>query len=346
LRIGLFHEVLPETEQQGLPPDIYREFVSLETIQAMVLAFERSGHTVRLIDSQQAPMDRLYELRNVIDLVFNFSVGFGSRFRELMPAAMCESVGIPYTGSDPMALAISANKHVTKLVARHLGVMTPNWMFFDGDMQPDLSCFGAKAVVVKPVFEGTSIGLAGPLSSSDFAAVQNAALRIVREYHQPALIEEFVSGSEATVPILGNPPQALPTVALTIDGETGLGDRIFDGYLKEHGEKRIEWTTMLPFDSATTLAMTDAAIRMHHALGCRDLSRSDFRVTASGQPYFLEINAIPFLAPEESAYVAAAESLGLTFSTLLERIVTAAETRLGGLEGSGYHSQNQTSLKS
>lgn len=340
MRIGLLHDVRPPKAPPGLPSDIYREFVSLETIQAMVLALERSGHTVRLIDSQQRPMDRLYELRSAVDLVFNFSVGFGSRFRELMPAAMCESVGIPYTGSDPMALAISANKHVAKLIARHAGVATPEWITFDAGGPLDLASFGATAVVVKPVFEGTSIGLLGPFASSDVAAVRHAAARIVGEYQQPALIEEFITGFEATVPLLGNPPRSLPVVALTIDGHTTLGERTFDGDLKEHGGRRIGWTTNLPFDSATASTMADAAIQIHQEMGCRDLSRSDFRVTAGGKAYFLEINAVPFLAPEDSAFVAAGESAGLTFGALLERIVAAAAARFGD------HSQNQTSLGS
>jgi D-alanine-D-alanine ligase len=344
LRIGLFHEIRPATLSAGLPNDIYYEFASLDTIQSMVLAIERAGHSVLLIDSQKSPMDRLYEEREALDLVFNFSVGFGSRFRELMPAAMCESVGVPYTGSDPMALAMSANKHVTKLIARDLGLCTPDWIVTDRDKVLDLALFRGKSVIVKPVFEGTSIGIAGPLPAADADGIRQAARRILDAYRQPALIEEFISGFEATVPLLGNPAEALPPLLLTVDTEANLGDRTFDGYLKEEGGVRVDWTTASPFGPVTADRMTDAALRMHYAIGCRDISRSDFRITAHGVPYFLEINAVPFLSPEGSAFVVAGLASGLSFCGVLNRIIDAAASRL---KSAGVrHSQNQTSLGS
>jgi D-alanine-D-alanine ligase len=325
MRIALLYEARPEVHPGG-PPDLYLEFERLETIQLTALALERLGHSVVLIDACDRPILRLAELRNEIELVFNISVGFGTRFRELMPAAMCESLQLRYTGSDPMAQALAANKHATKLLAREVGIATPHWCFVRTREDVD-RVFGlpAERILVKPNYEGTSIGIAGPVALVDRDAVRSAVDRVMISYRQPVVVETFIAGYDATVPILGNPGVALAALRLST-GETVDADLIFNSDAKEDSELAWAWTREHPprFHEGVTRLLADAARTVHELLGCRDISRVDFRVDEEGNPFLLEVNATPQLAPRGGAFEAA---LNQPFEIIVGRVIDVAMAR-------------------
>jgi D-alanine-D-alanine ligase len=327
LRIALLFEIKPPTVNAGLPADLYAEFETLETIQAIALGLERLGHTVHLVDARRTPWDDLAGLRDRIDLVFNTSVGLGTRFRELMPAAICEALRIPYTGSDPMAQAIAGNKHLSKLVAAAEGIATPAWVKVDAPGDRRYLQLEAEKVIVKPVFEGTSIGITGPIETADSRGLTNAVTRTLADYHQPVLVEQFIEGYEVTVPVLGNPAEALRPIALAIDGAMDVGEQIYGGEIKTSNSPRATWRADLPFAAAFIENLRHLGEKMHAALGCVDLSRTDFRISRDGQPYFIEINATPQVAPAGSSFLASGADRGLTFDVFLDRIVKAASKR-------------------
>jgi len=313
----------PGSVPDGEPKDLYSEFESLETIQAIVLGLEDRGHTVHLVDSQANPLQKLELLRPNLDLVLNTSVGLGCRFRELMPAALCEALGIPYTGGDPMAQALAANKHVTKLVAQAERIATPAWsiLYEEGDL---LAGTLGHDVVLKPVFEGSSIGVGGPFRPAiDFESFRTAALQRLKDYRQPIMIEEFIGGYELTVCLLGNPPRPLPPLGLFLDGSFNLGSRIFDAATKADAPNGV-WRSDPPVPGHVLSTIQNWAMRIHKAIGCRDLSRSDFRVSTLFKPFFVEINATPQIAPFGSSFSAAAAAAGIGFESLLETVVLTA----------------------
>ncbi len=278
MRLGLLFEIRPGHASEQPPYDLFAEFETAETIQAIVLALEQLGHTVALIDSQKSPLESLLRLKPTLDLVVNCSVGFGSRTRELLPAAICEILAIPYTGSDAMSQAIAANKNLAKLVARAGGVPTPSWAVA-GSLD---EVFGAdihsERVIIKPLFEGSSIGVTGPIDiGTDRGRLMEESERLLNIYRQPILVEEFIAGFEITVPILGNPPRPLTPVGLSLHGSLSLGDHIFDSSAKQD-PKAAAWHASLPFPPALLERLCSLGLKVHKALGCLDLSRSDFRV--------------------------------------------------------------------
>ncbi|MDQ3279926.1 MAG: hypothetical protein M3Q69_00770 [Acidobacteriota bacterium] len=321
LHVLLLYETRPEIIPAHVPADAFMEFDTPETVDAIVSSLRSLGHVVTSLHSQENAAERLFGLRREIDVVFNCSAGFGTRFRELMPAALCEHLNLPYTGSDPMAQALSANKHATKLIAQRAGVRTPRWWLSDGPPSDD---FAADAsVVIKPNFEGTSIGIRGPIKVCDYAEVHRAMQEVVALYGQPAIVEEFVAGYEVTVPILGNPPVALPPLTLTPDGTPRASELIFDSVRKSDATTGISWICA-PFGAAILDTLRSAARVVHEALGCRDLSRSDFRVTETGEVFFLELNATPQIGPGNSFMKSGASD---TFAGLLQRILDVALSR-------------------
>lgn len=325
MKIALLYEARPEIHPGG-PPDLYLEFERLETIQSTAEALEAVGHSVFLVDACDRPALRLAALRHEVELVFNISVGFGTRFRELMPAAICESLGMRYTGSDPMAQALAANKHATKLLAREIGIATPRWCFVrdPADLEPVFD-LPADRILIKPNYEGTSIGIAGPIALADRATVRSTIRRVIDDYHQAVLVEVFVPGYDATVPILGNPGEVLAPLRLATGAEIEA-DLIFDSRAKEDSELPWSWTGDHPGPEGERIAdaLGSAALRIHDLLGCRDLSRVDFRVDRDGLPYLLEVNATPQLAPGGGAFEAALQQ---PFDEVLKRLVEVAMAR-------------------
>lgn len=327
LRIALLYEMRPEGVSEVGPFDLYYEFETLETVQAIALGLEELGHTIHLVDYQATPLEELERLRPRIDLVFNTSVGIGSRFRELMPAALCEILGIPYTGGDPMAQALAANKHVAKLVARSQGIATPDWLVLNDDADLKTAYRIGHDVLLKPIFEGSSIGVIGPLNPvANWELFQRTARHLLSTYSPPLMVENFVSGCEITICMLGNPPKPLPPLGLFLDGSFDLESRIFDAVTKANAPNSV-WHSNPPVPRHVLATVQDWAKIIHMAIGCRDLSRSDFRISPSLQPFFIEINATPQIAPCGSSFSTAAAATGLDFKGLLDAVVSAASDR-------------------
>ncbi|RLD97426.1 MAG: D-alanine--D-alanine ligase, partial [Aquificota bacterium] len=165
-------------------------------------------------------------------------------------------------------------------------------------------------LVVKPAAEGSTIGV----SIVDKEEVLEAALRKAYKYGDTVLVEEYIEGREITVGILGDEP--LPVIEII--PETGFYD-----YRAKYtpGLTRYEVPAKLPRDIA--LMVQDMALLAHRALGCKDVSRVDFRLSEDGTPYVLEVNTIPGMT-ETSLLPKAAAAAGISFEELVLRILESA----------------------
>lgn len=324
MRLALLYETKPEILPEGAPSDLYMELENLEDIERVADALERAGHTVLRVNTLRDPLTRLQEVRGRVDLVFNYSVGFGTRSREVMGPALCGLLGIPFTGSDAMALALASDKHTTKLHAVDAGIPTPEWHRVE--RLADLERLGTLPydVVVKPVYEGSSIGVRGPLPAGEPESLARAIREILHAYGQPVLLERFIPGYEITVPVIGRTPGALHPVALRLGDALELGT-IFSAATKAEAEGH-GWTADLPVGPETRDRLSDFACRMHARLGCSDFSRSDFRVTRSGELRFLEINPTSQLT---DSFSAAARAEGRDLAWIVGEIVESARVRWG-----------------
>lgn len=322
--MALLYETKPEIVPEGAPSDLYMELENLEDIERVADALERAGHTVLRVNTLRDPLTRLQEVRGRVDLVFNYSVGFGTRSREVMGPALCGLLGIPFTGSDAMALALASDKETSKLHAIDAGIPTPEWHRVERPV--DLDRIGPLPydVVVKPVYEGSSIGVRGPLPSGEHDSLARAVREVLHTYGQPVLLERFIAGYEMTVPVLGRTPQALHPVALRLGDTLELGT-IFSAATKAESEGH-GWTADLPVGPDVRDRLRDFACRMHERLGCSDFSRSDFRVAPSGEVCFLEINPTSQLT---DSFSAAARAEGRDLTWIVREIVESARARWG-----------------
>jgi D-alanine-D-alanine ligase len=209
MHIGIAFDLKPAgPAPAGAPDDLHEEFDSPATVRAVADVFRSLGHTATELGNGRPLVETL--LRNPPDLVFNFAEGTGvSRSREARVPAVCEMLGIPYTGSDPLALAVSLEKDITRRLAESFGLTVPKGITltpppgdYDGDcaeFAPILEEAGLPLpVIAKPTCEGSSKGIRNRCvvrTEEEFGPV---VVELWRNYRQPVLVEEFIAGDTSS----------------------------------------------------------------------------------------------------------------------------------------------------
>jgi D-alanine-D-alanine ligase len=338
LRIGFAFNEKPSEEEE--PPssvshDRFAEWDDPETIAAVAEALGRAGTVIPLEADESFPQ-RLRESQP--DIVFNIAEGLHGPNREAHVPAICEFYGIPYTGSDPLTLALGLDKQRTKEVLAARGVPTPRWTVSgNGNRTLRLDGLGYP-LFVKPLYEGSSKGIdVGSLCGTRMEA--EARVRWVEErYAQPALVEEFLTGREFTVAILGNGlgTRVLPPVEIRFDS-LPLGAPPLYGW-----EAKWVWDTPdaplsifecpAPLSRDLEAEIAGVVLGAFHALGCRDWARVDVRLDASGRANVLELNALPGILPDpeqNSCYPKAARAAGISYDGMILAVLETAMERLG-----------------
>ena len=339
LRIGFAFNEKPSEEEEEPPSseshDRFAEWDDPDTIDAVAEALGRVGTVLRLEADEDFPF-RLRDARP--DLVFNIAEGLSGPNREAHIPAICEFYGIPYTGSDPLTLALGLDKERSKeaMVAR--GVRTPPWSVLGNGSRHSGFKGMSFPLFVKPLYEGSSKGIdVGSLCSTPAEAMARVAW-VEEHYAQPAMVEEFLTGREFTVAVLGNghEAKALPPVEICFDS-------LPEGAPPLYGwEAKWVWDT--PEDPLAIFqcparvdpplegAIASEALAAFHALGCRDWARVDLRLDPSGQPHILEVNPLPGILPDpkqNSCFPKAARAAGMDYPTMIVAVLEVALERLG-----------------
>lgn len=223
---------------------------------------------------------------------------------------------LPYQGSGVLGSALAMDKDLAKTIYRTNGLPTPDWLMAEpADAQNSrlIDQLGLP-LVVKPVRQGSSIGMSIAHNAADLAAGINLAF----EHDREVIVEQYLTGREITVGVLGNRElSALPLVEI-IPGQ----EHPFFNYQAKYqaGASR----EICPADLEPEIAQTAQryAIEAHKALKLRGYSRTDMIVNDRGT-FLLETNTIPGMTPT-SLLPQAAAAAGLSFAALLDRLLTLA----------------------
>ncbi|MBI5545626.1 MAG: ATP-grasp domain-containing protein [Deltaproteobacteria bacterium] len=327
MRIALTHNLrLSETEDEA-------EFDTEATVNALATAIERLGHRVERVEVSGPASRTVSRLEAYApDLIFNTAEGRRGRFREAFYPALFEELGIPYTGSDAYALAVTLDKQLTKLILRQHGVRTPAWQFLEEPAGIDLARFHFP-VIVKPNFEGSSKGITQESVVEDPSRLEPVVQAALARYPAGVLVEEYVAGRDVAVPFLEGEAKERGGVLAPLEylyDEKITGPRrypIYDYALKTRGEGAV--VVKAPAVLARPMAekMAKIARRVFETFKCREVARIDFRVTEE-EFFFLELNALPSLQPGAGIYASAALE-GLHFDGVLGAIIESASRRHG-----------------
>ena len=222
--------------------------------------------------------------------------------------AALDKLGIPYTGPGVLASQIAMDKVKTKMVLEMKGVPTAAWgvISVGGEKKSPLPF----PVVVKPPKDGSSVGISKCRDEKEFAEGLDLALKTDGEI---ALIEEFIPGREFTVGVIDGEP--LPVIEIVAKGG-------WYGYEEKYNSEE----TKYPFFEDPVLApkMQKIAVDAYNAVGCRGVTRVDFRMSPMGRMYVLELNTSPGFT-SHSLVPKAGMKTGLTFAGVCEKILASAK---------------------
>jgi D-alanine-D-alanine ligase len=305
--------------------DAEAEYDSPMTIEAIRGALSSMGHEVVLLEANAELPSRLIESK--VDLVFNIAEGLSGRNREAQVPALCELCGIPYTGSDSATLALALDKALTKRILRQHEVLTPEFQVMTTGREK-LSGTLRFPLIVKPIAEGSSKGIAQKGVVDDEASLRAVVRGLVERYRQPALVEEYISGREFTVGLLGDRrPRVLPPMEICFKDKDNSRP-VYDYEVKQEWERHVYYQCPARLTQAELRAVERAARETFLALDCRDVARVDLRMNPQGMVYVLEVNPLPGLTPDYSDLVLIAKAAGMDYRTLIAEILSGALKRL------------------
>jgi D-alanine-D-alanine ligase len=286
-------------------PSAERE-VSLRSGAAVAKALRSLGHDVQELDPQTSAWT-LPLRTDVVFLALHGTYGEdGTVQRQL------DGLQVPYTGCDAAASRIAFDKVLTKQSCVEHGVPTARFMTANSAAATFPAGF-LPPLVVKPVRQGSSVGLQFVERTEDWAK----ALTVALKFDSEVVVEEKIIGRETTVGLLGG--TVLPIVE--VRPKAGSYD-----YQNKYTAGATEYFCPADFDAATTQRIQAAALGAFQAIGGRDYARVDVMVRADGSPVVLEVNTLPGMT-ETSLLPKAAAAAGLTYAELCQRMVDLALAR-------------------
>ncbi|MFH0876081.1 MAG: D-alanine--D-alanine ligase [archaeon] len=302
--------------KEGEPKDKYYDMDSVATIQNIANSFK--DHDVDVIEADENAYHRL--INSKYDLIFNFAEGIQGRHRELYFPAMLEMLKIPYTGSSPLTMGLCFDKEMTKKMLLFHDIPTPKFISVKEGEKPDYSKLSFP-VIVKPMNEGSSIGIGDDSIIEREEDAQIRVQEIIAKYRQPALVEEFMSGREFTVPVIGNNNlEIMPIVEIKHKKNKG------NNWVWDKSEKSQNYFECPTLPKILEKKIRDYSIKTFKTLDCRDWARIDFRCDSNGEPHVIEVNGIAGLS-DHSAFPFSAQKAGMSFDQLLGKILDNAIER-------------------
>jgi len=326
---------VPEVSAEDIPVDVFAEGDSLQTIQAVSDAIAQGSYTVTGVEADDDLLINLQAIKP--DLVFNIAEGLWGDCRESYVPMICERLGLPYSGSDPLTLAICLNKARAKEILSYHHIPTPTFAIVTTENNFSADDFIYPAII-KPISEGSSKGI---FNDSVVYTAAEAIPRIkskLQQYQQTMLIEKFLTGPEFTVAMWGNQAQieVLPIVAINYQQLPQEAQPIYSYEAKwiwDRPEKPLEiFQCPAKIDPDLQRQIEHTVRQAYKILNVRDWCRIDVRLDEQGIPNILELNPLPGILPDpkdNSCFPKAARTAGYTYTAMLQKVVQIALRRNG-----------------
>jgi D-alanine-D-alanine ligase len=218
-----------------------------------------------------------------------------------------ETLQIPYTGSGVLGSALGMDKVRCKRLWSGMGLPTPEYLLMKDEDSLDLAGALGFPLVVKPVHEGSSIGISKAMDAESL----RRGWVMARQFDNEVLAERWIDGEEYTVTILGE--KALPVIRLETPHE-------FYDYEAKYQVDSTTYHIPCGLPANAEAGMQEMALRAFRAVGARGWGRVDFMLDGDGQPWLMEVNTVPGMT-SHSLVPMAAEAVGMDFPALVWRIL-------------------------
>lgn len=326
------HQTTLTKIQRAPSADTFAEWDTIQTIHAVRDALSQH-HSVTLIEANEDSFEVLKSQKP--EIVFNIAEGRFGASREAQIPAILEMLNIPYTGSDPLTLGICLDKSRAKEILTYHHIANPKFTVVSSLSELQSLEFPVPAMV-KPLFEGSSKGIFNSSLVQSSKELIEQIQKVLEEYDEPALIEEFLPGREFTVAMLGNGNdlQVLPIVEIKFDSLPHGVNPIYSYEAKwiwDQSSNPLEiFECPAKLDPRLKTAIEELCRNTYNVLRCRDWSRIDVRLDKAGRPNIIEINPLPGILPnieDNSCFPKAARMAGLNYSEMLNAVLDAGLKR-------------------
>jgi len=301
------------------------------------------GYRFIYLDNHHTLIQNLLKLKTKIDLVFNLcDEGYNNDARkELHIPSLLEMLDIPYTGSGPQCLAYCYDKSLVRGIAKEMGIPVPKAFLIKPEDTIFEISFGFP-VIVKPNFGDSSFGITQRSVVDSIEGLVNAILGIRKKfgYSKPILVEEFLTGKDLSIGIIGNPPEDYKVLPIIEEDYSTLPPGLprICGYEAKWLPKSPYWhikSVPAQLGEETEKFITECCLKLFDRLECRDYCRFDWRLDLEGNPRLLEVNPNPGWC-WDGHLAKMAEIAGMSYVEMLGAILQAAEQRMSNNKNDQY----------
>ena len=318
------------------------DFYTVDQLKGALRELEQNGnYQFTYLTNHDTLIQDLIKLkeRGRVDLVFNLCDEgyFNDARKELHVPALLDILRIPYTGASSQCLAYCYDKSLVRGIAKEMRISVPEAFF----IKPEDTTFDLPfdfPVIVKPNFGDSSLGITQRSVAYGIEELVNAISEIREKfgYDKPTLVEEFLSGKDLSIGIIGNPPESYTPLPITEEDYSGLPPELprICGYEAKWLPESPYWNiksipAQLPED--TEKVIVECCLKLFERLECRDYCRFDWRMDSEGNPKLLEVNPNPGWC-WDGHLAKMAKIAGISYVETLRRILEANEQRLKLLE--------------
>jgi len=334
----LTYDLRSDYLKAGFSEEESAEFDRDDTIVALEKALAALGYTTDRIGHARHLIQRL-AAGDRWDLVFNIAEGLYGIGREAQVPAILDVYDIPYTFSDPLVMALTLHKGMTKHVLRDAKVPTSDFTVV-AVAEDVRSVDFDPPYFLKPIAEGTGKGVS-PESIVHRRDDLGAACRnLMVAFQQPVLVEPFLPGREFTTGIVGTGADAQVLGTIEVHLLKNAEPNVYSYKNKENCEELVSYRLVRPQDDAVVKEAEKVALDAWRVLGCRDGGRADLRCDEAGHPLFMEVNPLAGLHPEHSDLPIVCTHLGIAYVQLIERIMASALKRIRRRKTAGQSTRN------
>ena len=317
--IGITYDLREDYLSMGFSEEDAAEFDTIGTIEGIEDALKSLGHQTERIGHLRLLMKALMAGRKW-DMVFNICEGFYGIGREAQVPALLDAFCIPYVFSNPLVLSLTLDKGMTKRIIRDAEIPTADFTVVK-NLKEITEVSLPYPLFVKPVAEGTGKGISGESIIHTPEALRARCSYLLRRFHQPVLVETYLSGREFTVGITGTGSEARVTGVM----EVLLTDKAEQGVYSFTNKE--EWRERCRYEIAggeIAAACEQVALSSWNALNCEDGGRIDLRCDDKETPNFIEVNPLAGMNPVYSDLPMLSRMNGIPYNELIKRIMDSA----------------------
>jgi D-alanine-D-alanine ligase len=308
----------------------------LHTINEMKKALATlPGYDITYFDNHDQFMTDCYKWKKDFDLALNIcDEGFNNdALLELHVPALLEIMDVPYTGGNPQCLSYCYDKSLVRGMANEMGIPVAEAYMVNPDDTTFIEVAIQFPVIIKPNMGDSSFGITADNVCEDVRQLENALLSLRQKfgYDQPVLIEQYLTGADISVGIIGNPSGKFEFLPIIEEDYSDLPEglpRICGYEAKWDPESPYACIRSVPanLDSATEQFLHASCQKLFERLGCRDYARFDWRLDSNGTPRLLEVNPNPGWCWDGHLNKMATLA-GWTYAEMLHKIIRAAQLR-------------------